>query len=86
MNSQLFNDFFGEYQNRIVDAFGNYAQDLTAYLFGIDIQLEGIPNELESLRKSIISNYEYTPVYNGEELETIKLITDNQEVVGLFQA
>jgi len=33
------------------------------------------------LRKSIISNYEYTPVYNGEELETIKLITDNQEVV-----
>ncbi|HUM76187.1 MAG TPA: hypothetical protein PLC31_05325, partial [Fervidobacterium sp.] len=81
MNSQLFNDFFGEYQNRIADAFGNYVQDLAAYLFGIDIQLEGIPNELESLRKSIISNYEYTPVYNGEELETIKLITDNQEVV-----
>ncbi len=81
MNSQLFNDFFGEYQIRIADAFGNYAQDLAAYLFGIDIQIEDTPNELESLRKSIISNYEYMPVYNGEELETIKLIMDNPEIV-----
>jgi len=46
MNSQLFNDFFGEYQNRIADAFGNYVQDLAAYLFGIDIQLEGIQTNL----------------------------------------
>ncbi|MGB4756077.1 MAG: hypothetical protein WBH69_08495 [Fervidobacterium sp.] len=84
MNSPLFNDFFGEYQGRITEAFGNYAQDLAAYLFGADVHLEVVPSELESLREDLVSGYEYSSVYNNEEIETISLIMDNPEVIDVL--
>jgi len=66
---------------RLVDAFGNYAQDLAAYLFGADVNLAYIPEELKKLRTNVIGDYEYTPVYNGEELQAITLIMQEPEVL-----
>lgn len=80
-SSPIFNSFFNEYQIRLVDAFGNYAQDLAAYLFGADINLVYIPEELKKLRTNVIGDYEYTPVYNGEELQAITLIMQEPEVL-----
>lgn len=80
-SSPIFNSFFNEYQIRLVDAFGNYAQDLAAYLFGADINLAYIPEELKKLRTNVIGDYEYTPVYNGEELQAITLIMQEPEVL-----
>ncbi|MEJ5257008.1 MAG: hypothetical protein WHS64_02020 [Fervidobacterium sp.] len=80
-SSPIFNDFFNDYQFRIVGAFGNYAQDLSAYLFGADINLEHIPEELQKLRKNVIGDYVYTPVYNGEEEEVIALLIKEPEVI-----
>ena len=80
-SSPIFNSFFNEYQIRLVDAFGNYAQDLAAYLFGADINLVYIPEELKKLRTKVVGDYEYTPVYNGEELQAITLIMQEPEVL-----
>ncbi|AFG34166.1 hypothetical protein QQE94_00015 [Fervidobacterium pennivorans subsp. shakshaketiis] len=79
--SPIFNSFFNDYQMRLVDAFGNYAQDLAAYLFGADVNLAYIPEELKKLRTNVIGDYEYTPVYNGEELQAITLIMREPEVL-----
>jgi hypothetical protein len=80
-SSPIFNEFFTDYQGRLVQAFGNYAQDLAAYSFGADVKLEILPKELDSLRKNIIKNYTYQPVYNGEEREAIELIMKEPEVI-----
>lgn len=79
-SSPIFNSFFNDYQIRLVDAFGNYAQDLAAYLFGADIDLVYVPEELKKLRINVIGDYEYAPVYNGEELQAITLIVEKPEV------
>lgn len=79
--SPIFNSFFNEYQMRLVDAFGNYAQDLAAYLFGADVNLPYVPEELRKIRTDILGDYEYVPVYNGEELAAITLIMKEPEVV-----
>ncbi|WP_448375243.1 hypothetical protein [Fervidobacterium sp.] len=85
-SSPIFNEFFTDYQGRLVQAFGNYAQDLAAYLFGADITLDLVPSELESLRKEILGDYIYEPVYNGEEREAIALIVKEPDVIKSLSA
>jgi len=83
-NSPIFNEFFSEYQFRVSDAFRNYAQDLVAYLFGLDVPglpSELVPEEIKNLKKNLINNYSYEPVYNGEEKEAISILLSKSEVV-----
>ncbi|MGB9615637.1 MAG: hypothetical protein ACPL3B_09050, partial [Fervidobacterium sp.] len=72
-NSPIFNEFFSNYQIRVSDAFRNYTQDLVAYLLGVNVPLDLIPEKLKSLRKEVIKNFGYQPVYNNEEKEAISI-------------
>lgn len=83
-NSPVFNEFFSQYQARVAEAFGNFAQDLAAYLLGVNFSNnfdKNIPESILNLKKSIISNFDYTPAYNGEEKETIDILLNNKDVI-----
>lgn len=80
-NSPVFNEFFSQYQIRVSQAFGNFAQDLTAYLFGVNLSLDHLPEDLKNLRKEIIKDYNYEKVYNGEEEEAITILLSRPDVI-----
>lgn len=81
-NSPIFNDFFNEYQMRVTEAFGNYAQDLAAYLLGANVEVPYVPQELANIREKILDeNFSYEPVYDGREAQIISLLMTNPEIV-----
>ncbi|MGC8819727.1 MAG: hypothetical protein ACP5PP_01260 [Fervidobacterium sp.] len=84
-NSPIFNEFFSNYQIRVSDAFRNYTQDLVAYLLGVNVPLDLIPEKLKSLRKEVIKNFGYQPVYNNEEKEAISILLARPEVIDAVQ-
>ncbi len=81
-NSPIFNDFFNEYQMRVTEAFGNYAQDLAAYLLGANVEMPYVPQELNNIREKILDeNFTYEPAYDGKEAQIISLLMTNPEIV-----
>lgn len=79
-NSTLFNDFFRDYQFRLSEAFGSYAQDLIAYLLGANVDLPYVPDKLKNLRTQVENFQDYTPQYNGQEAHAISILVDNPEL------
>ncbi|ODN29882.1 hypothetical protein, partial [Fervidobacterium thailandense] len=81
-NSPIFNDFFNEYQMRITEAFGNYAQDLAAFLLGVDVDVPYVPEELTKIREKIVNaDFVYEPVYDGRESHVVSLLMSNPDIV-----
>ncbi len=80
--SVVFNEFFNDYQVRLLDAFGNYAQDLTAYYLGKDVELPERPNLGLDRKKEI---FEYSLVYNGEEFASIEILLQDETIQNILK-
>ncbi len=78
----VFNEFFNDYQVRLLDAFGNYAQDLVAYYLGKEIELPNIPNLGLDRKKE---EFEYSPVYKGEEFASIEILLQDEAIQGILK-
>ncbi len=78
----VFNEFFNDYQVRLLDAFGNYAQDLVAYYLGKEIEFSNIPNLGLDRKKE---DFEYSPVYKGEELASIEILLQDEAIQGILK-